>query len=704
MGVFKERIHTTVLVSLLLSSPSLAPAEMASPFDSAADTPSKNNDLASPFADSDNVHMRKLKQIGRRLLPKPVFDSTATQKQPTGPPSQPQQQTKLAAPFDKAETQAKPALVERDGHLSLESMYPVTSSAKSGFGASFSNVVTPWSPSFLPGLTPEQKAESVFAYEKQLGVPQLLANDEPKTVVLDAKPLPAQINNKTTDQTESLKLDLDPTLDLQNQAADSLQAFDDRANGAGAVAASEAEIKSLLDPNRFSLPTDFSLASDTKNLFPELTPLVKQIIGDDGNFKTAYTQNITTRFPGPILPFKNSLLSLMLVDYSITSAEHSAASDKAGVSEARAAYLPQLSTIMSAGRERINSTNTGNSDQGYNEVDLFLSQLITDFGKTTASINESKATYKKALNTLNETRMEVLRNGIEAFTNVVRDSDIVQLNLRNQKRVREQLLVEERRVKLGQGYVTDVLEIKARLSRTKANVAIAKRDLMVSRATYFSLFQTYPGDLTDVPMPPVPKSIMPHTLEQAKHQALLTNPKLIELRRERDIAKAQMCNAKSGMGPTLNVVGESLLKNNVDGIAGQRHENSIGLELNYKIYGGGADLAAIRKAREQYYAVMDTYKDTEFKILAEVTTEWHTWKAAESTSVYLAQQSRELEVFLDLAQKERLLGRRSLLDLLVADVNSINAETSAVTAKAEATVSAYTLLETMGTLQLINLP
>lgn len=545
-------------------------------------------------------------------------------------------------------------------------------------------VLTPWSPAFLPGLTPVEKGRSVLQYQDELGVIPLL-----KSGATQAANAPV----------------VTPSSQLNQKASETLLKLRQHTNGAnGDSVLDDATVNALLDPNRFSLPSEYSITDDTKNLFPELTPQVQGILADKGTFTAPYLQSVTSRFNGDIVPFKASLLSLMLSNFSIKSSEHDVGSRKAGVSEARGAYLPQLSSILSVGKERIQNSNSADSNQGYNEIDFLLSQLITDFGKTSATINVATQEYKKALNTLFATKQNVLLKGIEAFTNVVRDSDILQLSIKNSKSIREQLLVEEKRVHLGRGYATDVLELKARLSASKSRVVIAKRNLMISRSQYNALFQRYPGDLTDVNMPPVPRKIMPRSLQVAEAQAELTNTQLVELRRERDIAQAQLANAKSGFGPTLSVVGESLLKNNVDGIAGQRHENSIGLELTYQLYRGGADVAAIRAAREKLYSIQDSYRDAQFKVNAEIETEWHNWQAAESSAVYLTQQSEELELFLKLAEKERLLGRRSLLDILVADTNQINAETSAVTARAEAVTASYTLLETIGTLQLIVVP
>lgn len=64
----------------------------------------------------------------------------------------------------------------------------------------------------------------------------------------------------------------------------------------------------------------------------------------------------------------------------------------------------------------------------------------------------------------------------------------------------------------------------------------------------------------------------------------------------------------------------------------------------------------------------------------------------------LRDQAVILEEFLELAKRERLLGTRSLLDVLNGEVGHLNALSEAVSAETDRAISLYNLFYAMGRL------
>jgi adhesin transport system outer membrane protein len=73
-------------------------------------------------------------------------------------------------------------------------------------------------------------------------------------------------------------------------------------------------------------------------------------------------------------------------------------------------------------------------------------------------------------------------------------------------------------------------------------------------------------------------------------------------------------------------------------------------------------------------------------------------ETAKNNAKYLRDQAGILAKFLELARKERKMGRRSLLDVLSAEVSLNNSQSGAASAEADVVIQTYSLLQAMGKL------
>jgi outer membrane protein TolC len=72
------------------------------------------------------------------------------------------------------------------------------------------------------------------------------------------------------------------------------------------------------------------------------------------------------------------------------------------------------------------------------------------------------------------------------------------------------------------------------------------------------------------------------------------------------------------------------------------------------------------------------------------------WQTSSERSAHLANQVEIAARFLELARKEREMGRRSLLDILNGEVALINAQSDATAARIDEVIAAYRLLRAVG--------
>ena len=77
---------------------------------------------------------------------------------------------------------------------------------------------------------------------------------------------------------------------------------------------------------------------------------------------------------------------------------------------------------------------------------------------------------------------------------------------------------------------------------------------------------------------------------------------------------------------------------------------------------------------------------------------WSGWQSARERVEFLSNQVSMAASFLELARKERELGRRSLLDILNGEIGLINAQSDVTAARIDETIAAYRLMRATGQL------
>jgi adhesin transport system outer membrane protein len=190
------------------------------------------------------------------------------------------------------------------------------------------------------------------------------------------------------------------------------------------------------------------------------------------------------------------------------------------------------------------------------------------------------------------------------------------------------------------------------------------------------------------------------TIEEAVSAAMQENRQLAIVDQDIEVAEAQIKNVKSRFYPTINLFGEYWRKENDGGQPYVEFEQRLGAEFAYNIYNGGGDVAALKSAEFSHRDAVNTLGDVQRTIEQNVRITWQNLLTAQAKASWFSNQANIEQEFLELARKERKLGNRSLLDVLNAEVNYINAVIGAIGAETDKAVAAYDLMFTMGRLEL----
>jgi outer membrane protein TolC len=362
--------------------------------------------------------------------------------------------------------------------------------------------------------------------------------------------------------------------------------------------------------------------------------------------------------------------------------------------------MPSLAFDGYAGSEQRYMPSAANTFYGVNEEKLKFNQLIYDFGKTGAVIDTAKDTYYKSMASYNGTMQDVTLEGINAYLNVYKAYQTLAFSARYQKNVQKQVSMEKKRVSKGSGYSTDVLEAEAQLSGAQARLSRARGGLTTAKNSFDRTFREDPTAIKHFRLPRSPRSLLPKTVGKAVQTALRNNTQIRSLQYDEAIARQAIHTARSSFAPSINAVVESKRDWNVGGTLGRKFELVEKAELSYPIFSGFGDMAALHAAKNSLLAAVENLDNQRLITEQKTRDDWQQVRTSRENFMSLQKQTDQLAKFLHLATKERQLGRKTLLEVLVADTNYINAADASIAAKVQLFSSLFTVLRDMNELSL----
>jgi outer membrane protein len=279
---------------------------------------------------------------------------------------------------------------------------------------------------------------------------------------------------------------------------------------------------------------------------------------------------------------------------------------------------------------------------------------------------------------------------------VIRDRSIVTLN-RNQVRVLETNLEATRdRFEVGDLTRTDVAQSEARLALAQSSLATAEGRLDGSEENYRRVI----GDLPDELDPPPPLPSLPASAEQAEDIALANNSDLAAVAaqiraagRDVTIARADRLPTVSGVssGDYINYLGSA-----PNGVGSSARSASVGVQARVPIYQGGLVGARVRQLQAVQSQFLERGVEIERLVVSNTRAAFASYRAAqeaiESNQVAVNANTLALEG----TRAEQTVGTRNVLDVLNAEQELLNSQVALVTARRDAYVAGFQLLNAMG--------
>jgi outer membrane protein len=393
-----------------------------------------------------------------------------------------------------------------------------------------------------------------------------------------------------------------------------------------------------------------------------------------------------------------ALVSTYQANPTINAQREALQATDATVAIARSQSRPQVAATVGLNRDLTRSgvLDTGRGKGPVVSGGLDLSLPLFQGGRVRNSVAAARTRVEAGRATLRAVEGDVFTEAVGAYMDVIRDRAIVELN-QNQIRVLTTNLEAVRdRFQIGDVTRTDVAQSEARLSLARAQLETARARLAGSEENYRRIIGRQPGDLA----PPDPLPPLPATGEEAVRIALVQNPDIIAINRQAraagldvNVARADRLPTVSGVlsGDYVNTVGGS-----TSGIPRAGTQTTIGLNTRIPLYQGGLPSARIRQAQAIEGQVQEQVIGTERTVVANARSAWASYDAAQRAiqSNQVAVSANQLA--LEGARAERTVGTRTVIEVLNAEQELLNSQVQLVTARRDAYVAGFQLLNAMG--------
>lgn len=368
--------------------------------------------------------------------------------------------------------------------------------------------------------------------------------------------------------------------------------------------------------------------------------------------------------------------------------------------QARGLYLPQVDLDGFIGPQWTDSPSTrargdGRNQLYPNQLSIVLQQLVFDGFGTDNEVERQASRLDAAAYRVLETAELIGLDVVQAYLDVLRQLDLVELANANVAVHVQTLNDVRRRQRAGRSSIADVQQAAERLFIAQNRLVDFERNRDNARITYERLVGEPAGALS---RPLSIASELPINVETAVADAKRDNPVLLSARADLDTANAGYRAAAAPFYPQVTVESRATFGDDLSGVEGRDDTYDVLLVARYNLFRGGIDaanrreqLSRIRESRNRLLAL-----DRSVEELARQS--WNELQSAQRQLELLEQQVISSEQVRRSYQQQFNIGQRTLLDLLDSETALFNSRVSRATIDYALIFARYRVIAATGNL------
>jgi outer membrane protein len=366
------------------------------------------------------------------------------------------------------------------------------------------------------------------------------------------------------------------------------------------------------------------------------------------------------------------------------------------VPRAISGYRPSITGSADTSVRHI-TTNPGsiaNGDGNPRGYQVGLVQPLFRGFRTVSAVSAAEATVRAGRETLRLAEQSVLLEAVTAFGDVVRDAAIVRLRENNVTVLTRDLRATQDRFNVGEVTRTDVAQAQARRAAAVAALDLARANLKTSRATFERVIGHPPSFLAE----PRASNQVAKSLGENVEISLRESPNVVGALYREQAARFAIELVRGELLPTAQL--EASYTKRFDDTVGLdwSETSSVTGRLTVPFYTGGEVQARVRQAKQTHIQRLQEIEQARTETQAQVITAWSQLQAAQAAVESDITAVNANRIALAGVREEERVGQRTLLDVLNAEQELLNAEVNLATDQRNVVVASYTVLSTIGRL------
>lgn len=369
-----------------------------------------------------------------------------------------------------------------------------------------------------------------------------------------------------------------------------------------------------------------------------------------------------------------------------------------GVPLALSGWRPTVSVNYEAGKAFTHNSASGSSgprsiNRSPHGGGIAVTQNVFEGGRTVARTEEAEQSVLAQRARLASTEQQIMFSAATVYMDVLRDEAVLRLNQNNERVLQRQLEATRDRFQVGEVTRTDVAQAESRLSRARSDRIQAEGALAASRAAYRNVVGDLPGTLE----PAQPLGDLPANVDEATERARHNSPDVLAPQFEERAAAATVDTVTGELLPTVDLEGELSRANNTPNF--DRSEGgSVTAVLTVPLYQAGGVSARVRAAKQVQSQRRQEVDAAIRAAIATATQAWEALQTARSQVAAFSEEVRAAEIALEGVRQEAQVGSRTVLDVLDAEQELLNARVGLVRAQRDVVVTSFDVRRSIGTL------
>jgi TolC family type I secretion outer membrane protein len=364
------------------------------------------------------------------------------------------------------------------------------------------------------------------------------------------------------------------------------------------------------------------------------------------------------------------------------------------VPQALSGWRPRLEAQGTGGKAYDDDVRPTDDTEGRSpaSADLTLTQPLYRGGRTVAGTERAENEVLAQRARLAVTEQDVLVSAVTAYADVWRDQSVLDLNLNNEQVLTRQLEATQDRFDVGELTRTDIAQSESRLSSATADRIGAQGNLSSSRATFERVVGIFPGTLEQPPLP----GRMPEGRPAVVDIAETANPSVLAAGFDELVAQRSV----------REVEGELLPSVELQGSIGYQHERSTRTSegttaevlavVRVPLYQQGGVSSRVREAKQVASQRRLQVRQALRQAREDAISAWENLETARAQIASLQQSVRANEIALEGVRQENAVGARTVLDVLDAEQELLDAQVSLVGAQRDEVVASFQVLSAIG--------